>query len=178
MILDKEELQVQLFIERLQTDQAFLIQTIAMGFMFILVIILFIQYYKLKKRFNIAVHNQDGMSIESIIHQYYGDVETVKLTQEGILQRQEEILEILQHCFTKVGMVRFNPFAEVGGDQSFAIALLDRENNGLVISSLFSRTNSRFYGKPVVNGKSSYSLSEEEEEAIKQAMNVQMQEAI
>lgn len=169
---------MQLFIDRLQTDQAFLIQMIAMGFMFILVIFLFIQYFMLKKRLNVAVHNQDGMSIESIIHQYYGDVEKIKLTQEGILQRQEEILKILQQCFSKVGIVRFNPFAEVGGDQSFAIALLDRDNNGLIISSLFSRTNSRFYGKPIVNGKSSYSLSEEEEEAIKQAMQEKMREAI
>lgn len=70
----------------------------------------------------------------------------------------------------KVGMVRFNPFKEMGGEQSFVVALLDADNNGFVISSLYGQESSRVYAKPIANGGSSYSLSKEEEEAVTKAM--------
>lgn len=70
----------------------------------------------------------------------------------------------------KIGIVRFNPFSEVGGDQSFSIALLDGNNNGVVISSLYSREGNRVYGKPVKNGQSEYPLSQEEQRAIEKAI--------
>jgi hypothetical protein len=70
----------------------------------------------------------------------------------------------------KVGVVRFNPFKDMGGDQSFSIALLDFQNNGLVISSIYSREGNRVYTKPIKNGESEYQLSDEEKEAISRAM--------
>ncbi len=66
----------------------------------------------------------------------------------------------------KVGMVRFNPFSEVGSDQSFSIALLDGQDDGIVITSLYTREENRVYGKPIKGGISEYSLSNEEKEAI------------
>jgi hypothetical protein len=66
--------------------------------------------------------------------------------------------------------VRFNPFADTGGDQSFALALLDAKGNGVVVSSLHTRTATRFYAKPVAGGASTLSLSDEEVRALKQAM--------
>ena len=69
----------------------------------------------------------------------------------------------------KVAVVRFNPFNDTGGDQSFVIALLDARDNGLVLSSLFAREGTRIYTKPVQAGQSKYPLSEEEMEAIKRA---------
>ena len=69
----------------------------------------------------------------------------------------------------KVGVVRFNPFKDMGGDQSFSIALLDSGNNGLVVSSIYSRDGNRVYTKPIKNGDSEYQLSDEEKEAIKKA---------
>jgi len=72
----------------------------------------------------------------------------------------------------KVGMIRFNPFREGGGDQSFSIAVLDDSNNGFVITSLYSNAANRVYAKPIANGVSSYSLSQEEKEAISKAINV------
>lgn len=68
----------------------------------------------------------------------------------------------LQH----VGLVRFNPFEDTGSDQSFAIALLDGEQDGIVISSLHGRTNTRLFAKPVQGGRSNHALSDEEEQAI------------
>lgn len=72
----------------------------------------------------------------------------------------------LQH----IGLVRFNPFEDTGSDQSFAIALLDDRRDGLVISSLHGRSNTRVFAKPVTDGTSSHNLSAEEAEAIRIAV--------
>lgn len=69
----------------------------------------------------------------------------------------------------KVGIVRFNPFKEIGGDQSFSIALLDGQDSGFVLTSLYSREGNRVYAKPIERGKSNYQLSEEEKEALRKA---------
>lgn len=69
----------------------------------------------------------------------------------------------------KIGIVRFNPFSEVGSDQSFSLALLDGNNDGVVITSLYTREENRIYGKPIKAGASQYSLSEEEKLAIEKA---------
>jgi hypothetical protein len=66
-------------------------------------------------------------------------------------------------------VVRFNPFKDTGSDQSFALALMDFADNGLAISSLFTRDGTRVYSKPIEKGKSKYPLSEEEKRAIEQA---------
>ncbi len=69
----------------------------------------------------------------------------------------------------KIGIVRFNPFKEIGGNQSFSVAILDGNNSGVVISSLYNREGNRVYAKPIKNGKSEYILSEEEKKAIETA---------
>jgi hypothetical protein len=72
----------------------------------------------------------------------------------------------LQH----IGLVRFNPFEDTGSDQSFAIALLDDARDGIVISSLHGRSNTRLFAKPISDGASSHTLSDEEAEAIRIAL--------
>lgn len=68
----------------------------------------------------------------------------------------------------KFGVVRFNPFGDIGGDQSFCATFLDGKNNGLVISSLHTKEGTRVYSKPIVKGESEkYQLTEEEKQAIK-----------
>lgn len=70
----------------------------------------------------------------------------------------------------KVGLLRFNPFKDTGGDQSFILALVDAQDTGVIISSLHTRTGTRWYAKHVVKGKGAeYALSKEEEEALKSA---------
>jgi len=72
----------------------------------------------------------------------------------------------------KVGIIRFSPFKEVGGDQSFSIAILDGNNDGVVISSLYTREENRIYGKPIKGCSSEYLLSDEEKQAIEKAKNI------
>lgn len=76
----------------------------------------------------------------------------------------------VRRAIQRIGIVRFNPFADTGSDQSFAVALLDLNGTGIVFSSLFSRTSTRIFAKPVVDGKSTHVLTDEEREAIDQAM--------
>lgn len=69
----------------------------------------------------------------------------------------------------KIGLVRYNPFSDAGGDQSFALALLNDHNNGVVISSLYGREINRVYAKPIKSSESQYQLTEEEKTAIQNA---------
>ena len=96
------------------------------------------------------------------------------------LRKSQEKIEILSKklddlekksklSIQKVGIVRFNPFNEVGSNQSFSLALLDENNNGIVITSLYTRQENRIYGKPIKTGESEYVLSNEERQAIKSA---------
>lgn len=87
--------------------------------------------------------------------------EIEKISKEIEILKKENLSNI-----QKVGIVRFNPFKEMGGNQSFSIAILDGKDNGIVITSLYTREGSRVFGKPIKNGKSEYVLLEEEKEAI------------
>ncbi|MBP7118505.1 DUF4446 family protein [Candidatus Woesebacteria bacterium] len=75
-----------------------------------------------------------------------------------------------QHFFQRMGFVRFNPFAETGGDQSFSVSLLDAKGTGIVFTGLHTREKTRVYAKPIVNGVSKSTLSKEEQKAIEIAM--------
>ena len=87
----------------------------------------------------------------------------------GVEARHAELGSKLARCLQRLGVVRYNAFEDVGSDLSFAIALLDSGSNGVVISSLYGREESRVFAKPVVAGDSPYPLSEEEREAIRRA---------
>ena len=76
-----------------------------------------------------------------------------------------------QRSLQHIGLVRFNPFEDTGSDQSFAIALLDDQRDGIVISSLHGRANTRVFAKPVADGGSPHNLSDEETEAIRIAVD-------
>lgn len=92
------------------------------------------------------------------------DLDKLKVRLESIEKLQ------LRHI-QRVELLRYNPYDETGGDQSFTLALLDEEGNGLVLTSLHARSATRIFAKPVTGGKQSkYQFSEEEQKAIEGAM--------
>ncbi|KPJ70507.1 hypothetical protein AMJ51_01710 [Microgenomates bacterium DG_75] len=92
---------------------------------------------------------------------------------KDLIKVVEELKKDNLYNIHKVGLVRYNPFAETGGDQSFCLSLLDGSDSGLVISSLHSRDTTRIYAKPVKKGKAAgYDLSAEEKQAIKKAKKI------
>jgi hypothetical protein len=85
------------------------------------------------------------------------------------LEALERSVEQLSEAFpttVRVGVIRYNPFPEMGGNMSFSVALLDAKSNGVVISVLNDRQGSRVYGKPLEAGASPQKLSDEEQQAI------------
>ncbi|HVZ12334.1 MAG TPA: DUF4446 family protein [Patescibacteria group bacterium] len=113
-----------------------------------------------------------------------GKKESIMGLMEDVLAKEEENKKTLDQLVSsydkinrdglshiqKIGLVRFNPFKDTGGDQSFILALVDAENTGVIISSLHTRTGTRWYAKGVVLGKGAeYDLSEDEERALKGA---------
>ena len=85
-----------------------------------------------------------------------------------ISNKMEDLKKNNKFSIQGIGMIRFNPFKESGGDQSFSIALLDGNKDGVVITSLYGREGNRIFAKPIKKGKSEYLLTEEEKEAIEQ----------
>jgi hypothetical protein len=98
--------------------------------------------------------------------------QSVKASERmGRIEAMHSVIEArtrrsLQH----IGLVRYNPFEDTGSDQSFAIALLDDARDGIVISSLHGRSNTRVFAKPVTGGESQHALSDEETQAIRIAV--------
>jgi hypothetical protein len=84
-------------------------------------------------------------------------------------KRVNAIEDELPYALSRVGIVRFNPFADTGSDLSFAVALLDRRDCGLVLTGLWGREEVRVYAKQIQDGKSSYPLSDEEQQALELA---------
>lgn len=111
-----------------------------------------------------------GVTVKTLTELLNDLLKEEKLNQielNKVLTKMEELdLEAKRHI-QKIGYVRFNPFTDTGGDQSFSLALMDGVNNGAVLTSLYSRTGVRWYIKSIKNGKGvEHDLSKEEKEAI------------
>lgn len=98
-----------------------------------------------------------------------GQFKELEKSFADVLKEVENLKRQSQFHIQKAGIVRFNPFSEVGGDQSFSVAILDATDSGIVITSLYTRDGNRVYGKPIKNGDSEYTLSAEEKQAIAKA---------
>ncbi len=103
------------------------------------------------------------------LEEILGAFQKLKTDFSAVLKHLKILEKKIQSSVRKVGIIRFNPFKESGGDQSFSIALLDENDNGVVITSLYGRQDNKVFAKPVGNGKSKYLLSEEERRAIEEA---------
>ena len=76
----------------------------------------------------------------------------------------------MKNCVQKIGVVRYNAYNDAGNDLSFAVALLDEKNNGIVFNGIYSREMSNIYAKPIADGRCEYNITKEENEALKKAM--------
>jgi hypothetical protein len=110
-------------------------------------------------------------TLGDVLESHVGRVEDVRSRLEELDQRHADLQRRSQTSIQHIGLVRFNPFDDTGSDQSFAIALLDDRRDGLVISSLHGRSNTRVFAKPVEGGSSSHALSDEETQAIRIAVS-------
>lgn len=110
-------------------------------------------------------------SLEAVLSEIFKRQKQTEENTHKALNRIKELDNIALHSIQKVSVLRFNPFSEIGSNQSFAIALLDQKDNGFVVSSLHAKEGTRIYAKPIKHGESQYPLSKEEEAAIKKALS-------
>lgn len=126
---------------------------------------------QIRRRLNSFTSSKDDKSIDQVLAEFIVQSRSTKHEQEQIKKILSSHEEQFMNHFQHIGIVRFNPFSDTGGDQSFTLALLDGHQNGFVISSLHARDQTRFFAKPITNGKGSlFGLSKEEKRAIDQAV--------
>lgn len=124
---------------------------------------------KLKNKYNNFMSGFGDVNIEELLETCLD-----KVTQVGIKNRELEnqlntVERTLLQCVQKIGIIRYNAFENVGSDLSFSIALLDNNDDGIVLSGIYSRESSSTYAKPIIKGKSRYTLSAEEIQALESA---------
>jgi uncharacterized protein YdcH (DUF465 family) len=127
------------------------------------------QLWQTKKKLKVFFAGKKASDLEGVLFEEIKRLKKSEADIKKLFKSSEALQKMASLSIQKVGVVRFNPFKGTGGDQSFAIALLDSRDNGLVISSLYTQEGNRVYAKPVENGQSKYPLSKEEIQALKRA---------
>lgn len=135
-----------------------------------LVIYLFLRIRRAESEYELLTRGAKGLNFVEIVNDNIEEVERLRGEVEDLSERYAWVLRRMAGVIQHVGVVRFDAFRDLGGLLSFAIALLDDRGNGLVFSSIYGRSESRTYSKPVVERNSKYDLSPEEKEAIRLAM--------
>jgi len=126
-----------------------------------------LRLWRQQTQFQTLSHGAEGKNIEEILQVLIKDVRTAQKEVRSLATRTEVVEREGKLHMQKIGLLRFNPFNDTGGDQSFILALVDAENSGVVISGLYSRSGTRWYAKRVHNGKGTeHSLSDEEKKAL------------
>lgn len=141
------------------------------GLLFLLILFLIsqIRIGNIKKKYNTLVNGTKNMNIEELLIQTGKDINGIGINMNIFEEKINGIETRLSFAIQKVGIVRYNAFAEMGSDLSFSIALLDNFQSGFVLTSIYGRSHSSIYAKPVKFGKSEYPLSVEEIQAIDRA---------
>jgi hypothetical protein len=135
----------------------------------ILVVWMAVRLRRLEQHYRTLTAGTDGGNLQTVLEEHVGQVrvatQRVQALDEAVAGLQAAGRRHIQH----LGMLRFNPFRETGGDQSFVLALADAEGDGTVISTLHSRDLTRVYAKPLKAWQSRYPLTDEERETIGKA---------
>lgn len=127
---------------------------------------------KIYKKYEINMKKLgNGENFAEMIKDYVSQVEKLNKRDDQIIEVCNNINNELSYCIKKVGIFKYDAFGNTNNKLSFALAMLDKENNGVVINSIYGHDNSNVYAKPIIKGTSKYNLSDEEKEAINKALN-------
>ena len=154
-------------------SEIFLLVIVAVN---ILLLILYIcNLFKLKKinknynKFMKKIGN--GNNIDEMLKSYLNKVDEIENKNNEIIKYCNRIDNEVSLCIKKIGMVRYNAFKDTGSDLSFAVALLNDNNDGIILNGIYSREMSNIYAKQIQDGKTISKLSEEEKQALEIALN-------
>ena len=135
-----------------------------------LLINLYMKVSYMKKRYRKMMTGADGANLARMLIGHLNEIQAVSDENAAIKRENERLDNLLQLAITRVGVVRFRAFDDMGSDLSYAVALLDSYNDGVILTSIFGREDSRSYVKPVEKGQSTYQLMPEEQQALDEAM--------
>jgi hypothetical protein len=124
------------------------------------------QVQRLKRRLDALTRGADGRSLEGVLDAHLESVFRVSHELNQLTARTGRLESVATRHYGRVGVVRFNPFDDTGGNQSFALVMLDESDNGLIMSSLHSRSGTRLYAKVMTAGRCDSALSTEESQAL------------
>src|SRR3989344_5182894 len=146
----------------------FILVTFFIIFLWLFVITIFI--WKALSHYNRLVHGVTDKSFKSVMENLLKDLSIAKKDIEYLKLYCDKIQKDGTLHIQKIGLVRFNPFKDTGGDQSFILSLVDGNDTGVIISGLYARSGTRWYAKRILKGKSiEHELSDEEKRALKEA---------
>lgn len=137
------------------------------------VVLLLARQQRLLGQYQHLMTGTSGGNLEATLNEHISQVRETATRVEALDQLATRLEEATQFNLNHLGLVRFNPFRDTGGDQSFAIALLDGHGSGVVLSSLHTRDMTRVYAKPLQNWASTHALTDEEKQAIALAQQKQ-----
>lgn len=112
----------------------------------------------------------NGKDILELLRENNKKIEDVELINKELKTYIDKLENKTDRCMQKIGFIRYNAFRDTGSDLSFALAILDQNNTGILLNGIYSRETSNIYAKSIVNGKSEYRLSEEETKALNEAL--------
>ena len=143
---------------------------LAFAVIFVWLLTLSVFFWRILQHYNRLTKGVSQKSLKTILETLLKDVDLNKKDIDYLKEYSAKIERDGQLHIQKVGLVRFNPFKDTGGDQSFILSLVDGTDNGVIISGLYSRSGTRWYAKRVSQGKGvDHELSEEEKKALKEA---------
>jgi hypothetical protein len=112
-----------------------------------------------------------GRNLEEILESQMDGWQEIDQKMDRVMEAARRVESDYRQAIQHVGILRFNPFSDTGGDQSFCVAMLNGDGSGVVLTSIYNRNNCRVYAKPVENGQCRYQMSAEEVEALRLALN-------
>ncbi len=144
----------------------------AIGFLAVtlLLVVLVVRQRRLAHRLDQLTRGADEGSLEAVLGQHLERVRRVARDVDDVAARTSTLERDVRQSLGRVGLVRYNPFDDTGGNQSFALAVLDAAGDGFVVNALHARAGTRVYAKGVTAGKSDVTLSDEESQALRQAL--------
>ena len=142
--------------------QTELILVVVIAIFSILAINNVVQIYGLKKQIKSVLDLSSDRDLNLALEEIISSNKNINQQQKQIKQLYSEVKTISERSLQKTALLRFNPFSDTGGDQSFALCMLDHTNSGVIITAIHSRENTRVYTKEINNGSSQLSLSKEE----------------
>ena len=139
--------------------------------LFIYCILLHVKLNTLSKKYKYFMDGENGVNIERKLAVEVKEIRKATASLDDLFARQEIIQKTQSNTFQKIGFVKYNAFENIGNDLSFALTLLDGNNNGICLSSIYGRNESRVFSKPIYHGRASVALSQEEQDSLNEALS-------